>query len=65
MPFYIHFSIYDITVPDKDEDGEFKWVDKTAITFSNYGPGWPTNTENLWDCGQIFTGETSTLSFWP
>lgn len=59
-----HCPICVITLPDKDKDGEFKWVDKTAITFSNYGPGWPRNTEVLWDCGQIFTGDTSTLSFW-
>lgn len=46
-----------VTLPDKDQDGHFKWVDKTEITFSNYGAGWPRNTENFWDCGQIFTGE--------
>lgn len=44
--------------PDKDQDGHFRWVDKTEVTFSNYGPGWPRNTDNIWDCGQIFTGET-------
>ncbi|XP_030005898.1 macrophage mannose receptor 1 [Sphaeramia orbicularis] len=37
-------------------DGHFKWVDKSDIEFSNYGPGWPRDTANLWDCGQIFTG---------
>lgn len=41
---------------DKDQDGHFRWVDKTEVTFSNYGPGWPQNTANIWDCGQIFTG---------
>ncbi|XP_005917437.1 macrophage mannose receptor 1 [Haplochromis burtoni] len=45
-----------IGLSDKDQDGHFKWVDKTEITFSNYGAGWPRNTENFWDCGQIFTG---------
>uniref|UniRef100_A0AAX7SPA5 C-type lectin domain-containing protein n=1 Tax=Astatotilapia calliptera TaxID=8154 RepID=A0AAX7SPA5_ASTCA len=25
-----------VTLPDKDHDGHFKWVDKTEITFSNY-----------------------------
>uniref|UniRef100_A0A4W6CCZ7 C-type lectin domain-containing protein n=1 Tax=Lates calcarifer TaxID=8187 RepID=A0A4W6CCZ7_LATCA len=50
---------------DKDQDGVFKWVDKTAVTFSNYGPGWPRNTANLWDCGQIFTGRiTETVKNW-
>lgn len=44
--------------PDKDQDGHFRWVDKTEVTFSNYGPGWPKNTANIWDCGQIFTGES-------
>lgn len=44
--------------PDKDQDGHFRWVDKTEVTFSNYGPGWPKNTANMWDCGQIFTGES-------
>lgn len=43
---------------DKDKDGSFRWVDKTEIQFSNYGPNWPQNTPNLWDCGQIFTGST-------
>lgn len=40
-----------------DQDGHFRWVDKTEVKFSNYGPGWPQNTANIWDCGQIFTGE--------
>lgn len=43
-------------LPDKDKDGSFRWVDKTEVQYSNYGPGWPRNTANLWDCGQIFTG---------
>ncbi|MEQ2275125.1 hypothetical protein XENORESO_021066 [Xenotaenia resolanae] len=38
------------------QDGDFKWEDKSKIQFSNYGAGWPRNTANLWDCGQIFTG---------
>lgn len=48
-------------MPDMYKDGEFKWVDKSAITFTNYGPGWPTNTVDAWDCGQIFTGRIDTL----
>lgn len=48
--------------PDKDQDGSFNWVDKSKIEFSNYGPGWPKNTANLWDCGQIFTGRIRTLN---
>ncbi|KAM7392700.1 hypothetical protein PAMA_007697 [Pampus argenteus] len=40
---------------NKDQDGEFRWADKTGVTFSNYGSGWPRNTEDTWDCGQIFT----------
>uniref|UniRef100_A0A3B4WVE2 C-type lectin domain-containing protein n=1 Tax=Seriola lalandi dorsalis TaxID=1841481 RepID=A0A3B4WVE2_SERLL len=43
------------------QDGDFKWVDKSTIEFSNYGPGWPRNTAGVWDCGQIFTGRTCTL----
>ncbi|XP_029941424.1 macrophage mannose receptor 1-like [Salarias fasciatus] len=45
-----------IGLSDKDKDGTFQWVDKSKVTFSNYGPGWPRNTANFWDCGQIFTG---------
>lgn len=48
--------------PDKDQDGSFNWVDKSKIEFSNYSPGWPKNTANLWDCGQIFTGRIRTLN---
>lgn len=42
---------------DKDQDGTFRWVDKTALEFSNWSPNFPQNSENLWDCGQIYTGE--------
>ncbi|XP_034047429.1 C-type mannose receptor 2-like [Thalassophryne amazonica] len=45
-----------IGLSDKYEDGKFTWVDRSPITFSNFGPGWPRNTAGLWDCGQIFTG---------
>ncbi|TNN53351.1 Macrophage mannose receptor 1 [Liparis tanakae] len=45
-----------IGLSDKDQDGEFKWTDKSPITFSNYGPSWPQNTADTWDCGQIYTG---------
>ncbi|KAK5617685.1 hypothetical protein CRENBAI_001663 [Crenichthys baileyi] len=41
---------------DMYQDGDFKWEDKSKIQFSNYGAGWPRNTANMWDCGQIFTG---------
>lgn len=54
MPF--SFIFRSTMLPDKDQDGDFRWVDKTEITFSNYGPGWPINTKDSWDCGQIFTG---------
>ncbi|KAF7670463.1 hypothetical protein LDENG_00124860, partial [Lucifuga dentata] len=58
LPDFHQVDIPDIWIglSDKDQDGVFRWVDKTAISFSNYGPGWPRNTENIWDCGQIFTG---------
>ncbi|KAM6975835.1 uncharacterized protein LKV04_015092 [Tautogolabrus adspersus] len=58
LPDFHQVDIPDIWIglSDKDQDGDFRWVDKTAITFSNYGPGWPQNTANSWDCGQIFTG---------
>lgn len=42
---------------DKDQDGTFRWVDKTAIEFSNWSPDFPQNSANLWDCGQIYTGK--------
>ncbi|KAF3849178.1 hypothetical protein F7725_015675 [Dissostichus mawsoni] len=44
-----------LLLDDKNQDGDFKWVDKSPITFSNYLPGWPKNTVGTWDCGQIFT----------
>lgn len=47
---------------DMYQDGDFKWTDKSKITFSNYGTGWPRNTENTWDCGQIYTGGFFPLS---
>ncbi|KAA8584470.1 hypothetical protein FQN60_008255 [Etheostoma spectabile] len=58
LPDFHQVDIPDIWIglSDKDQDGDFKWVDKGAITFSNYGPGWPRNTAGTWDCGQIFTG---------
>ncbi|KAM8872531.1 uncharacterized protein ACB058_004460 isoform 1-T1 [Synchiropus picturatus] len=58
LPDYHQVDIPDIWIglSDKDHDGTFKWVDKSDVTFSNYGDGWPTNTPNLWDCGQIYTG---------
>nr|XP_020506487.1 macrophage mannose receptor 1-like [Labrus bergylta] len=57
LPDFHQVDIPDIWLglSDKDQDGDFRWVDKTQITFSNYGPGWPQNTANVWDCGQIFT----------
>ncbi|XP_026210251.1 C-type mannose receptor 2, partial [Anabas testudineus] len=58
LPDFHHVDIPDIWIglSDKDKDGVFKWVDKTPVTFSNYGSGWPKNTIDVWDCGQIFTG---------
>lgn len=61
IPFPLIFRF--VMLPDKDQDGAFRWVDKTEITFSNFGPGWPTNTANVWDCGQIFTGRICTLKW--
>uniref|UniRef100_A0AAQ5Z2R9 C-type lectin domain-containing protein n=1 Tax=Amphiprion ocellaris TaxID=80972 RepID=A0AAQ5Z2R9_AMPOC len=42
-------TLWIIMLPDMYEDGVFKWVDKSAIQFSNYGSGWPKNTEKMWD----------------
>ncbi|XP_074546917.1 uncharacterized protein LOC141805663 [Halichoeres trimaculatus] len=58
LPDFHQVDIPDIWLglSDKDQDGHFRWVDKTDITFSNYGSGWPQNTVGVWDCGQIFTG---------
>ncbi|XP_061732556.1 macrophage mannose receptor 1 isoform X2 [Nerophis ophidion] len=68
LPDFHQVDIPDIWIglSDKDQDGTFRWVDKTELNFTNYGPGWPRNTASIWDCGQIFTGnnegkwETST-----
>lgn len=58
LPDFHHVDIPDIWIglSDKDKDGSFRWVDNTEVQFSNYGTNWPQNTPNLWDCGQIFTG---------
>ncbi|XP_068609207.1 uncharacterized protein [Brachionichthys hirsutus] len=58
LPDFHHVDIPDIWIglSDKDQDGEFRWVDKSEVTFSNYGSGSPRNTPNMVDCGQIFTG---------
>lgn len=50
-------SFWFITPPDKDQDGTFRWVDKTAVEFSNWSPNFPQNTADQWDCGQIYTGK--------
>lgn len=47
---------------DKDQDGNFQWVDKTHVEFSNWRENFPQNTANMWDCGQIYTGEESSLT---
>ncbi|XP_057709681.1 C-type mannose receptor 2-like [Corythoichthys intestinalis] len=47
-----------IGLSDKDQDGTFRWVDKTISWYKNYGLGWPKNTPDLWDCGQIYTGNS-------
>ncbi|KAK5879066.1 hypothetical protein CesoFtcFv8_024411 [Champsocephalus esox] len=58
LPDFHQVEIPDLWIglSDKDQDGAFKWVDKSLVTFSNYLPGWPKNTVATWDCGQIFTG---------
>ncbi|XP_023264465.1 macrophage mannose receptor 1-like [Seriola lalandi dorsalis] len=58
LPEFHQVDIPDIWIglSDMGQDGDFKWVDKSTIEFSNYGPGWPRNTAGVWDCGQIFTG---------
>lgn len=58
LPDFHQVDIPDIWIglSDKDQDGSFRWVDKSEIKFSNYASGFPRNTENFWDCGQIFTG---------
>lgn len=57
FPLYPHVRFHErSSLTDKDQDGHFRWVDKSEVTYSNYGPGWPQNTANIWDCGQIFTG---------
>ncbi|KAJ8402327.1 hypothetical protein AAFF_G00368160 [Aldrovandia affinis] len=45
-----------IGVSDKDHDGTFQWVDKTPITYANWNPNFPQDTDQYWDCGQIYTG---------
>ncbi|KAK1883605.1 Macrophage mannose receptor 1 [Dissostichus eleginoides] len=58
LPDFHQVEIPDLWIglSDKNQDGDFKWVDKSPITFSNFLPGWPKNTVGTWDCGQIFTG---------
>ncbi|XP_068430349.1 uncharacterized protein [Clinocottus analis] len=58
LPDFHQVDVPDIWIglSDKDQDGDFKWVDKSPVTFSNYGPSWPKNTAGTWDCGQIYTG---------
>ncbi|XP_069566819.1 macrophage mannose receptor 1-like, partial [Brachyistius frenatus] len=58
LPDFHQVEIPDIWIglSDKDQDGQFRWVDKSEIEFSNYGTGFPRNTAGFWDCGQIFTG---------
>ncbi|XP_071751059.2 uncharacterized protein LOC139908314 [Centroberyx gerrardi] len=58
LPDFHQVDIPDIWIglSDKDQDNKFTWVDKTETTFTNWGSGWPQNTVNAWDCGQIFTG---------
>ncbi|KAM3599721.1 uncharacterized protein V6R79_010309 [Siganus canaliculatus] len=58
LPDFHQVNIPDLWIglSDKDQDGSFRWVDKTAVEFSNYGSGFPQNTVDSWDCGQIFTG---------
>ncbi|XP_047425524.1 macrophage mannose receptor 1 [Mugil cephalus] len=58
LPDFHQVDIPDIWIglSDMYKDGDFKWVDKTTTKYSNYGPGWPRNTQGSWDCGQIFTG---------
>ncbi|XP_051907364.1 macrophage mannose receptor 1 [Hippocampus zosterae] len=58
LPDFHQVDVPDIWIglSDKDQDGTFHWVDKTPVNYTNYGPGWPRNTANIWDCGMIFTG---------
>ncbi|KAM9450976.1 lymphocyte antigen 75-like [Clarias gariepinus] len=58
LPDLHHIDIPDvwIGISDMDQDGSFRWVDKTNIEFSNWSPNFPKNTDNMWDCGQIYTG---------
>ncbi|KAK0140767.1 C-type mannose receptor 2 [Merluccius polli] len=58
LPDLHHTDIPDIWIglSDKDVDGTWAWVDRSSLTFTNWGSGWPRNTATIWDCGQIFTG---------
>ncbi|XP_063066766.1 macrophage mannose receptor 1, partial [Engraulis encrasicolus] len=58
LPDFNQVDIPDIWIglSDKDQDGNFQWVDKTHIEFSNWRANYPQNTANSWDCGQIYTG---------
>uniref|UniRef100_W5M942 C-type lectin domain-containing protein n=1 Tax=Lepisosteus oculatus TaxID=7918 RepID=W5M942_LEPOC len=46
-----------IGLSDKETDGTFQWEDKKPVTFQNWAPSHPHNTANMWDCGQIYTGD--------
>lgn len=58
LPDFHQVDVPDIWIglSDKDQDGNFQWVDKTALQFTNWKPGYPKDTTSMWDCGQIYTG---------
>ncbi|XP_035247102.1 macrophage mannose receptor 1 [Anguilla anguilla] len=45
-----------IGISDKNQDGTFQWADNDAISYTNWNLNFPRNTQNVWDCGQIYTG---------
>ncbi|CAL8384873.1 unnamed protein product [Gadus morhua 'NCC'] len=58
LPDLHHIDIPDLWIglSDKETDGTWAWVDRSPLTLTNWGPGSPRNTDKVWDCGQIFTG---------
>ncbi|XP_062410864.1 macrophage mannose receptor 1-like [Sardina pilchardus] len=58
LPDFHQVEIPDIWIglSDKDQDGNLQWVDKTSVEYSNWRSGFPVYTEDMWDCGQIYTG---------
>ncbi|KAL2099694.1 hypothetical protein ACEWY4_004088 [Coilia grayii] len=57
LPDFHQVDIPDIWIglSDKDQDGNFQWVDMTYPAYTNWRANFPQDTAKMWDCGQIYT----------